>query len=600
MFLANRWQTILTLTLLWAPTVAAQSANWTPRQSLAPAARLGQAMAYDSVHSQTVLFGGVTIDSWPTDTWLWNGSAWTEALPQSAPPARIYAGLAFDSVQGQTVLFSGMAANGNYFNDTWLWSGANWTQASPQTNPTARVLFGMAYDSAHSQVVLFGGSDFYGRNLNDTWAWNGTNWIQQSPQTSPPARYGHYMTFDSVRGQVVMFGGIDANDEALADTWIWDGANWSQALPPSSPSARAVGAMVFDTKQGQAVLFAGADQELNALDDTWLWNGTNWTQQSPQASPSARYEQGMAFDSVNNVTVLFGGGDQAGDFLGDTWTYGLPAVVTPPTVVGPAINLVLSASAYGAFTSVAPGSWIEIYGTDLAPETTGWSATDFTGNNAPIMLDNVSVSIAGQAAFVDYISPTQVNVQLPSEIAAGGPLQLTVTNGTQTSAPVNVTVNTTEAGLLAPASFKVGANQYVVAQHLDGTSVLPTGAIPFVTSSPAQPGETIVIYGVGFGSVVPNIPAGQIVTESNQLSASLQILFGKTSAKIVLLRAGTVRGRRISIRYCGSGRREQRSGAALFQSQRHTQHADAIYGSTPVVVFTAAVFTAAFTSSIIS
>jgi uncharacterized protein (TIGR03437 family) len=93
-------------------------------------------------------------------------------------------------------------------------------------------------------------------------------------------------------------------------------------------------------------------------------------------------------------------------------------------------------------------------------------------------------------------------------------------------------VNTTEAGLLAPSSFKVGANQYVVAQHLDGTYVLPTGAIAGVTSSLAQPGETIVIYGVGFGSVIPNIPAGQIVTEDNQLSASLQILFGKKSAKL--------------------------------------------------------------------
>jgi uncharacterized protein (TIGR03437 family) len=198
----------------------------------------------------------------------------------------------------------------------------------------------------------------------------------------------------------------------------------------------------------------------------------------------------------------------------------------------PAVNLVLNASAYGAFTSVAPGSWIEIYGTDLAPVTTGWSAANFNGNNAPTMLDGVSAHIGGQRAFVDYISRTQVNVQLPSDIATGGPLQLTLTNGTVTSASVTVTVNATAAGLLAPASFIVGANQYVVAQHLDGTYVLPTGAITGLTSSPAQPGETIVIYGVGFGSVVPNIPAGQIVTESNQLSAALQILFGKTSAKL--------------------------------------------------------------------
>jgi uncharacterized protein (TIGR03437 family) len=72
----------------------------------------------------------------------------------------------------------------------------------------------------------------------------------------------------------------------------------------------------------------------------------------------------------------------------------------------------------------------------------------------------------------------------------------------------------------------------VVAQLSDGSYVLPTGSIAGVTSRPAQPGETIVIYGVGFGSVTPNISAGEIVTEANQLSSSFEILFGKTPAKL--------------------------------------------------------------------
>ena len=142
------------------------------------------------------------------------------------------------------------------------------------------------------------------------------------------------------------------------------------------------------------------------------------------------------------------------------------------------------------------------------------------------------MSIGGQAAFVDYISATQVNAQLPSEHRHRRPA---ATDGHQrngTSTAVNLTVNPTEPGLLAPASFKVGANQYVVAQHSDGTYVLPVGAIAGVTSSPAQPGETLVIYGVGFGSVTPNIPAGEIVTETNQLSASFEILFGQTPAQL--------------------------------------------------------------------
>ena len=203
----------------------------------------------------------------------------------------------------------------------------------------------------------------------------------------------------------------------------------------------------------------------------------------------------------------------------------------------PAISTVVSASAFGDFSSAAPGSWVEIYGSNLAPDTRGWAGTDFTGpggDTAPTALDGISVSIGGQAAFVDYISASQVNAELPSGIPTGGPLALTVTNGSATSAAVNVTINAAQPGLLAPSNFKVGGNQYVVAQHSDGTYVLPAGAIAGLSTRPAQPGETIVIYGVGFGSVTPTIPAGEIAGGDNHLVDSLQIKFGSTAAQTPL------------------------------------------------------------------
>jgi uncharacterized protein (TIGR03437 family) len=205
-----------------------------------------------------------------------------------------------------------------------------------------------------------------------------------------------------------------------------------------------------------------------------------------------------------------------------------------PAAGAPAPNLVLSASAFGGFPAVAPGSWIEVYGMNLAPKIDGW-AKDFNGNNAPTVVDGVSVKIGGVAAFVDYISPTQVNAQLPSNIPTGGMLPLTLTNGAQTSLAYNIMVNATEPGLLAASAFKIGGKQYVVAQHLDGSYVLPKGAIAGVTSSPALVGETIVIYGVGFGSVTPNIPAGEIATEGSRLSAPFTMQFGKTRADVTYL-----------------------------------------------------------------
>jgi uncharacterized protein (TIGR03437 family) len=203
--------------------------------------------------------------------------------------------------------------------------------------------------------------------------------------------------------------------------------------------------------------------------------------------------------------------------------------------VEPSISNVVTASSFGGFSSAAPGSWVEIYGLNLAPDTRGWAGTDFSGNNAPTSLDGVSVSIGGQAAFVDYVSPTQVNAQLPSgitSVATNGMFPLTVTNGNVTSSPYNLTLNPTQPGLLATTQFKIGANQYVVAQLPDGNYVLPAGAIADVNSRPAKPGETIVIYGLGFGAVTPNIPAGEIVTQSNQLSSNLQIYFGGTPAQV--------------------------------------------------------------------
>jgi uncharacterized protein (TIGR03437 family) len=132
---------------------------------------------------------------------------------------------------------------------------------------------------------------------------------------------------------------------------------------------------------------------------------------------------------------------------------------------------------------------------------------------------------------VDYISAAQVNAQLPSNISTGVALPLTVTTANVTSAPIGVTVNTTEPGLLAPASFKIGAHRYVWALLPDGNYVLPAGAIAGVDSRPARPGEAIVMYGIGFGSVVPDTPAGQIAPATRQLSAPLQILFGQTPAQ---------------------------------------------------------------------
>lgn len=191
---------------------------------------------------------------------------------------------------------------------------------------------------------------------------------------------------------------------------------------------------------------------------------------------------------------------------------------------------VVSASAFGEFSAVAPGSWIEIYGSNLATTTRSWQASDFTGNTAPTSLSGTSVTIGGQSAFIAFISSNQVNVQVPN---VGSGLQpLVVSTGAGASASYDITVNALEPGFDAPPSFKLGGVPYVVAFFPDGTYVLPAGAISGISSKPASPGDTIILYGVGFGPVTPAIAEGQIVQASNSLASSFNLQIGGATANV--------------------------------------------------------------------
>jgi uncharacterized protein (TIGR03437 family) len=193
----------------------------------------------------------------------------------------------------------------------------------------------------------------------------------------------------------------------------------------------------------------------------------------------------------------------------------------------PSISLVQSAGQFGAFSSIAPGTWIEIYGRNLAPSILDWSNA-FNGIIAPTSLNGTTVTIGGQPAYLDYVSPTQVNAQAPSPVSLGSQ-QIEVTTGAGSSVPYPITVNAAEPGLWAPQFLNIGGTQYIGATFPDYTTyVLPTGAVAGITSRPAHPGDTIYLFGVGFGPVTPNIPAGQIVQQDNSLSSPVQVMFDQT------------------------------------------------------------------------
>src|SRR5271163_4657538 len=101
---------------------------------------------------------------------------WTQQLPTNTPPPREAAGMAYDSSHSQIVLFGG-STGAAPLNDTWVWDGSNWTQRLLVPTPSPRSSPAMVYDPVHGQTVLFGGNTANPGatlvSLTDTWTWDG-------------------------------------------------------------------------------------------------------------------------------------------------------------------------------------------------------------------------------------------------------------------------------------------------------------------------------------------------------------------------------------------------------------------------------------------
>jgi hypothetical protein len=167
--------------------------------------RINMVMAYDGYN--VMLYGGQGDSStvgYLSDTWTWNGTAWSKKSPATVPFGR------------------------NFKNDTWSFNGTTWTQLNPATSPSARAGHCMAYDQTNNVWVLFGGMNEYYR-LPETWTFNGTTWTQAAPATSPSGLTWAQMCWDTQSGRILLFGGYSATDNfAAADTWSWNGTTWTK------------------------------------------------------------------------------------------------------------------------------------------------------------------------------------------------------------------------------------------------------------------------------------------------------------------------------------------------------------------------------------
>jgi uncharacterized protein (TIGR03437 family) len=221
---------------------------------------------------------------------------------------------------------------------------------------------------------------------------------------------------------------------------------------------------------------------------------------------------GIGYDGNKVPLTLIGGVaamtfDSAGNlYLAE---YGYVQKLSAAPSAPPVISAVVNGASFQP--GIVANSWVTIQGTGLAAKTDDWSNSIVNGA-LPTLLDGVSVSMGGKAAYVYYISPGQLNVLAPDVPA--GPINVTVTTGGETSAPF-----TTTASEYGPAFFLWPGNQ-AVATRTDYSYAVKPGTFAGATTVAAKPGDVIVLWATGFGPTTPAAPAGVAVPSDQAYSTS--------------------------------------------------------------------------------
>jgi uncharacterized protein (TIGR03437 family) len=186
--------------------------------------------------------------------------------------------------------------------------------------------------------------------------------------------------------------------------------------------------------------------------------------------------------------------------------------------------------------TIQSDSWVSIYGANLAPNASGrtWGGHDIINGELPLSLDGVRVTINGKPAFVEYVSPTQLNVLAPSD-ATTGPVNVVVSNENATSSAFSTDLQT-----YAPTFFALSPpNQRYIAATVtlepEGQIVYlaPNGALgPGVACRPARAGDVLELYGTGFGQTNPTVPPWLLFFGAYPTQSPVTITIGGINAAV--------------------------------------------------------------------
>jgi uncharacterized protein (TIGR03437 family) len=264
-----------------------------------------------------------------------------------------------------------------------------------------------------------------------------------------------------------------------------------------------------------------------------------WVAGSGAALTPGQTLKGFSFQSTTSPATMAGTSPYYGSPILTSFVYGgaplsdggfqflaqqVSAPPPPPTV---SINANGIVPIYSKSTTIQAGSWVSIYGANLAATNTTW------GGDFPTKLDGTTVTINNKLAYLWYVSPGQINLQAPDDTATGTvPVVVTTSSGSVSS--------TVTLGQFGP-SFSLLDSTHVAGIILrpDGSGTYgqgsgsydiigPTGNSLGYATVAAKAGDTIELFGVGFGETNPPVAAGQALSSSAQAVSQIGIMIGGT------------------------------------------------------------------------
>ncbi|OFV95045.1 MAG: hypothetical protein A3H28_16990 [Acidobacteria bacterium RIFCSPLOWO2_02_FULL_61_28] len=166
--------------------------------------------------------------------------------------------------------------------------------------------------------------------------------------------------------------------------------------------------------------------------------------------------------------------------------------------------------------AVAPGSIAAVFGGNLNNGSSVTSSSFGPDGRLVTTLSGASVRINNSPAPLFYSTPGQLGVQIPFELVGQTSATIQVTVGAQTSVSRTIVLDSFAPGIFTASRDGRGA---AAALHQDGVTAVSA-------QSPARPGEIIVLYATGLGSVTPPLATGAPSTGNRTVTTPIVTIDG--------------------------------------------------------------------------